>query len=191
MKIIISLVALALMASMAVAEDFSVTLQKARPWPGKAVAVAGMQSRTAPAKAVTAVRFWTRGWVTGTNSRPMTVWAVPRAEEAGTRWRIVSVKAYCNNPATGEWLERKPVITVVVTAPPPPERTETLITERFRPNLPPPMIGGREISPGFPLRYGTRSEAVEYPQLLVGWCKKPADKKSENCPPGNPPPPPQ
>jgi len=147
-------------ASMAIAEDFSVTLQKVRPWPGKPVNIAGMQSRTAPANSLTAVRFMTRGWVTGSNSSPMTVYAVPRQQENGTWWAICQVSAYCGNPGRGGWLEKKEIKPLVATV----SQIETRVVERVVcapppvPVFPPPMVGSRQTSPGYPIVYGTRSE---------------------------------
>ncbi len=196
--------------SSVMAEDFSVTLQKAKPWPGKTVYVSGMQSRTAPANSLTAVQFWTKGWITGTNGLPMTVYAVPRQQENGIWWAICQVSAYCGNPAKGGWLERKEEpkpLTAAVSQVETRVETRTEIklveveVERPCPPalLPPPMVGGREVSPGYPIIYGTRSErwvplAVPFvfsyePPKYERHCPPPPPPPT--CPPGGSPPPEQ
>lgn len=193
----------AIIAGNVMAEDFSVTLQRAKPWPGKKVWVAGMQSRTAPVGTVTAVRFWTRGWVTGTNSRPMTVWAVPRSEAFGIRWRIIGVKAYCSNPAVGEWLECLPKpapkpcppagLNASVESELPPRETETTVTNCFKANPMPGMVGGREVDSGISVQYGTEDVQEIFPEVSIGTEIRGKSKTSPYCPPGgkpgDPPPP--
>lgn len=193
MKRAILAILLAMIASSAVlAVDFSAILQQAKPWPGTPVSVAGMQSRTAPANTLTAVKYWTQGWITGTNSRPISVWAVPRNEAGGVRWRIVSVKAYCSNPATGEWLERCQPTTknintttlVTVESESPARRFETTVTLRNEPNPMPGMVGGRETDSGFPIAYG--SETSSSTPLIVPFIMVEPEQECQTTTPETP-----
>lgn len=95
---------LLILGSSAFAEDFSVTLQRAKPYP-RPYSVAGMQPAVAPPGGITAVKFWTTGWHSGRNSRPMACFAIPCPRKDGTWWKPVKVDGFCGNPAKGGWLE--------------------------------------------------------------------------------------
>lgn len=78
-----------------------------QPWPGAPVSTYGCIRTWAPPNSITWVRSYTKGDITGDNSRSMEVYAKQYDRGTYIKYVVVSV-VICGNPAGGSWCVVKP-----------------------------------------------------------------------------------